>query len=81
MGPNVPLPGMQGRALIIWAYWDAPGELRCLSEHGGDEDWLALVPAGEALPYWMESGAGFGSSDVSEHRLHDGRTVYIGAHA
>ena len=30
--------------ITIWRYQDAPPELRALSTHGGDEDWLAVVP-------------------------------------
>jgi len=28
----------------VWAWKDAPEELKALSQHGGDEDWLALLP-------------------------------------
>lgn len=32
--------------MIIWYFPDAPAELRALSPHGGDEDYLAYVPYG-----------------------------------
>lgn len=32
------------REIIIWRWVDAPAELKALSTHGGDEDWLAVVP-------------------------------------
>ena len=81
VGPPVPVKSVQGKAMLIWSFYDAPGELRCLSEHGGDEDWIALLPADMNQPSWMESGTSFGCCDVSEHELPDGRRVFIGAHA
>lgn len=81
VGPPTPPKEQQGKAMLIWEFYDAPGELRSLSNHGGDEDWLALLPEGMTQPSWMESGGSFGCCSVSEHPLADGRTVYIGAHA
>lgn len=71
------------RPIEIWRFYDAPKELQALSPHGGDEDWLALIPphyAGEWMP-WMDEGSSFGVCDVSEHHLPDGSLVKIGAHA
>lgn len=31
-------------AITVWRFEDAPAILRLLSNHGGDEDWLAIVP-------------------------------------
>lgn len=81
VGPLVPSVEAQGKSIIIWEFYDAPGELRCLSNHGGDEDYVALVPKGGNVPSWMDSGTAFGCCDVSEHPYDDGRTVFIGAHA
>ena len=69
------------KAITVWSFYDAPAELRALSPHGGDEDWLALVPRGVPQPLWMESGTPFGCCEVSEHPQDDDSTVYIGAHA
>ncbi len=71
------------KSIKVWRFQDAPQEYRNLSPHGGDEDWLALVPAELADCYigWMEPGSQFGCCDVSEHRLLDGSVVRIGAHA
>lgn len=80
-GPIVPSREGQGKAILIWTFREAPGELRSLSRHGGDEDWVALLPVGMEQPSWMETGSSFGCCDVSEHQLDDGRQVYIGAHA
>lgn len=69
------------RVIRVWPFYEAPEELRALSEHGGDEDWLALVPeplAGAYLP-WLE-GRRFGN-DVSSYWLPDGSRVFISAHA
>lgn len=70
-------------AILVWRWDDAPEELRELSYHGGDEDWVALFPnediADDAT--WSESYTRFGCCEVSEHLLPDGRVVRIGAHA
>lgn len=70
------------RMIRVWRFHDAPADLRALSEHGGDEDWLALIPAPLADQWiaWAEVGP-FGCCDVSEHPLPDGSVVRIGAHA
>lgn len=80
VGPNVPMPGLQCKSIIVWRFHDAPGELRCLSEHGGDEDWLVLSPPDMGYISWLE-GSSFSGCSVSEHTISDGRIVYIGAHA
>jgi len=77
---SVPTPEQQGSAIIVWAWRDAPEELRALSGHGGDEDWVGLCPD-DWTPMWMNGGTPFGVCDASEHTLPDGRTVVIGAHA
>lgn len=48
-----------------------------LSNHGGDEDWLALVPKNypHIIP-WLEFGT-FGVCEISVHETEDG-AVYIG---
>lgn len=70
------------RAVIVWRYADAPESLRVLSPHGGDEDWLALVPPSErGWIGWAEMGTPFGVCNVSETALPYGFRVFIGAHA
>jgi hypothetical protein len=71
--------------ILVWSFYDAPAELRDISTHGGDEDWLALVPAsyyarGHDTPSWLEHGT-FGVCDISEDVLENGDRVFIGAHA
>lgn len=71
------------KAIIVWRFYDAPQEFRDLSGHGGDEDWLALIPKelkDEWIP-WMESGSSFGCCDVSEHDLGERGIIRIGAHS
>ncbi len=68
--------------ITVWPFQEAPQEYRDLSPHGGDEDWLALLPAGykDKTPIWLEIGP-FGACDTSMHELPDGRIIAIGAHA
>jgi hypothetical protein len=43
--------GARGAALV-WAFKAAPDYLRALSDNGGDEDWIAVLPAAHpALRY------------------------------
>jgi hypothetical protein len=77
----IPIPPNHIR---VWRWEDAPEELKALSTHGGDEDWVALLPpkfAGEWIG-WMEGGS-FGACDTSVHTHPElpGYEVRIGAHA
>jgi hypothetical protein len=74
---------MNRQPISVWRFYDAPEEYRKLSDNGGDEDWLALVPPGYEDEYigWLDSGRGFGACEVSMHKLENGYTVYIGAHS
>lgn len=65
----------------VWPFNQAPPEFQALSPHGGDEDWLALVPPDMGVPDWMNSGSSFGVCDTSIHEIADGFAVCIGAHA
>lgn len=73
-------------AIQVWRFHEAPAGLQTLSRHGGDEDWLAVVPPGwdggdGDKPAWMSSNTPFGYCEVSAHHQPDGSVVYIGAHA
>lgn len=77
---------MEQEYIKVWPFYEAPEEYRKLSPHGGDEDWLAWIPARIVKEYggwliWMESGSSFGVCEVSEHNLLDGSQVRIGAHS
>lgn len=79
------MPVQAPNHIRVWRWQDAPEELQALSQHGGDEDWVALVPpllAGEWID-WMEEGTRFGRHDVSEHTHPElpGYVVRISAHA
>jgi hypothetical protein len=73
------------RMIRVWRFHDAPEELRALSDNGGDEDWLAIIPvdlASEWIP-WLDGGSrvGFGVCEVLIYSLPDGSKVRIGVHA
>lgn len=74
---------MRGESpIMVWPFKDAPAQLKALSDHGGDEDWVALVPPNHAASYipWADEGTPFGCCSVSTHNLNGG-LVLIGAHA
>ena len=66
----------------LWRYGDAPKEYQDLSEHGGDEDWIAFMPDSFSYgwPLFLDEGTSFGCCSVSEHKV-EGGTIRIGAHA
>lgn len=70
-------------AILVWRFREAPDSLREMSEHGGDEDWVAYVPASvqDGEPMWAAEGTPFGCFSVSRHELVDGSAVLIGAHS
>lgn len=70
------------KAIRVWTFREAPESFKALSSHGGDEDWVALVPPHLANTYitWLQAPH-FAACDVSEHPLPDGSVVFIGAHA
>lgn len=80
---SVPLASLGNPNIICVFKWDhAPQALKDLSRHGGDEDWVAFLPAnlsGEDIP-WIRRG-GFGSCSVDTIWFEDGSRVCIGAHA
>jgi hypothetical protein len=70
-----------GDAIVIWRFKNAPEELKALSTAGGDEDWVALVPADQKDDYisWLESSS-FGVCSIDAYD-YEGMKVYIGCHA
>lgn len=74
---------MKVQPIKIWRFYDAPMKYQNLSEHGGDEDWVAEVPKKIYIKEWLgflRPGTNFGCSDVSTHKLKD-KVILIGAHA
>lgn len=68
-------------SISVFHFHAAPKWMQDLSRHGGDEDWIAYVPAGykgDCEPTWLD---GLGCCEVSKHVQDDGSIVYIGAHA
>lgn len=68
------------KAIQVWRWEDAPEHLKKLSDNGGDEDWVALVPFGldESYIPWLEEGH-FGNG-VQVVETTEG-VVYISSHA
>jgi hypothetical protein len=65
----------------IFAFYDAPEELRMLSQNGGDEDWIAIIPPRWQVPAFLEEGGSFGCCTVQEAQHWSGCTILIGCHA
>lgn len=78
---------LQSRRVVVYRFQDAPDELRALSQNGGDEDWLALIPPSLCnihIP-WLEEGTPFGYCCVDSYPhpspFFRGWRVVIGSHA
>lgn len=77
------------KPILVWRFPDAPQEYKDRSQHGGDEDWLAVVPASFYTnaeedwqdPYWLQGSGRFGPCEISREVLPDGDVLFIGAHA
>ena len=73
------------RCIAIWDWANAPECLKKESPHGGDEDWVALIP--ERLmgrPLFLDEGTNFGCCSVHTTKVRIGNYIYelrIGAHA
>lgn len=67
-------------AITVWRFEDAPEAFRNLSDHGGDEDWLAYLPSAFEDRYilWLEAPH-FGCYSASRHPVWGGEVV-IGTH-
>jgi hypothetical protein len=71
-----------GSKIEVWRFRDAPQLLQELSENGGDEDWLAVLPHTMGCPSWMESGSfGYCCVDRYPHPNRKGLDVVIGSHS
>lgn len=72
------------RPITVYQFYDAPAYLRAMSECGGDEDWLAVVPPELADAYipWLElPHFDCCSVDRYDHPRRPGWKIVIGAHA
>jgi len=78
---------MTALPISIWRFHEAPEELRALSTHGGDEDWLAeLPPSFDRNPPDYLYRLARGTADeyqlmLLDHPAKPGWKVCIGAHA
>ena len=69
------------RAIYVWSFYDAPAFLQRMSEHGGDEDWIVVMPSGHSALEWchwlncMSHG-----EEPSRYDLPCGAVVFIAAH-
>ena len=66
--------------IVTWPFCVAPEALRCLSENGGDEDWISVRHASISYVSWMEEGSRYGCCSVDEIVV-DEWIVTIGSHA
>jgi hypothetical protein len=70
-------------AALVWDFHAAPDYLRALSDNGGDEDWIAVLPvAHPALRYggarWVDALSLVDPQRIELPALH--LVVLIGAH-
>lgn len=75
------MPDDSPTMIRVWHFYDAPKEFQELSTNGGDEDWIAHVPAPFVSDYIEWMGRAFGCCTVAEHALADGSVIRIGCHA
>lgn len=73
---------MTNPCIRLWRWADAPEKYRRLSQHGGDEDYVAYIPNElQDVAYHLDSGSWFGVCDVQLVEQTNGSLVLIGAHA
>ncbi len=79
------------RAILVWRFEDAPEEFRRLSQNGGDEDYVVLIPAclctlsdDKGTPYCYDEYVFEHFDTCNEPQrfvLEDNSIVLIGSHA
>lgn len=73
---------MSDNAITVWRFGDAPADLQALSTHGGDEDWIALVPKAYAQRYYLKERISTTlDPQIVDHPSLAEYEVWIGAHA
>ena len=70
----------QSDHIKVWPFKSAPEELKALSQAGGDEDWLAVVPNRMLADYCISWLAWLGSCRTERYPI-AGAAVFIGQHA
>lgn len=71
----------QQDCIRVWTFADAPQELRALMGRGGNENWIAVVPATYEDRHYVEwLDPGYFGPNVDTRKLADGTTVYLAYH-
>lgn len=66
-------------AIVVWPFEKAPKVYQEMSNNGGDEDWVALVPPTILyLPLWLDH---LGSDQPQEYEIAEKFRIFIGSHA
>lgn len=71
-GPVVPTAEEQGRAVLVWDWQDAPGELAALTDKERKR-WVFLCPV-DAQPWWIE---GYFHDEIERIELPDERILMV----
>lgn len=69
--------------IIIYEFDDAPEELQALSEQGGDEDWIIIIPndiLNKHHGYITMFETGFIDNQEATHESFPDCTIYISSH-
>ncbi len=70
--------------ILIYEFDDAPQNLQMLSIHGGDEDYVVIIPnyilEKNDNYIMMFEGMGFYSKQVAYHEDYPDCTIYISSH-
>ena len=65
--------------ILFWPWQYAPENYKKMSRHGGDEDWVALIPKSlKDFDYWIDR---LEVCDIEKFILQNGDQLWIGAHA
>lgn len=68
--------------ISVWEFDKAPQEYKNLSQNGGDEDWVVLIPKADQTHYYIPWLDRIDScNEPQEFTLPNGDKLYIGAHA
>jgi hypothetical protein len=68
--------------ILLWRYEEAPLSYKETGDNGGDEDWVAFVPDGVEVPWWIEQDGGthFAVCESKEFAVEGGR-IFVGSHS
>lgn len=69
----------------VWSFFDAPYQYQCMSDNGGDEDWIAWVPQSiidrDGVPEWLQENTPFAKCILVERDNVNGGRIFIGCHS